>query len=354
MFRRLINFWKFENRIFRIEVISAIVFCILSVFIDSDDYDKGSMLNRLIAIAAILIAISIPYIFSKLYSDKSIKISLKKEIDIISRKIFGLQKITNRIQGFNKIWEFDYVLEGDVEDEVKTTKVDVKATIDNKYKSLTYYQFRGEVEKKYEIPYERLSRLYRELGETAGQAYLAIKGLVDSGNSFQYIKKYNPKYYTLYEVGDFNNYCNSIIYFFQHYRNKINNFSFENTYFLKQFDELLEEETGRQVVEQRRLDILNDYFNEFVEVYFERHCYLNNLFIQYSIKRFGSLISNLSLIASILVLSFILSIISFGNGIDLVLINLFSAFFISLIIDLVLIIKNGISKELEVDEFYNF
>lgn len=347
MINRIRNFLSFQNRIFRIEVISTLVFCVLSLLIDLENFDKDSTLSKLIAIAAILFAILIPYIFSKLYSDKTIKISLKKELDEISKKIIGLRKIAHRIEGMYEIWQFEYI------DDEKNRKVDVGSLFRGKYKNITYYHFRGEVDNEFQIPYKELVKIYKEVGEIAGQGILAVKGLVGNESTFQHYKRFNPLNFSLDQIGDYYNYCTSLTYFFERYSNKIDNFSNINYHSLVQFDNLFREECGYLINTENRVESITNYINDFTELHFERHSYLNRLFENISLKRYGLLFSNLRAISIVLVLSFLLSIISFEKNLDIVFINLLSAIFVALVVDLIDVIYKGVIVELDIKEVFN-
>src|SRR5690606_37763244 len=103
--------------------------------INQNDFNKKVILEILISIVSIIVAIIVTYLFSKLFAEKTIRVERKKEIDELSLKITYLRRIAYHIRGLHEFWKFK-------------EHVNIKSAIDNKYKTLTYEEYRQYEEPK--------------------------------------------------------------------------------------------------------------------------------------------------------------------------------------------------------------
>ena len=83
-----------------------------------------TQVSNLITTISVLIAIIITYLFSKLFSEKSIRIDRKKDIDDLAKRLTYLRRIAFHLIGMHEFWKFNGFYP--------------KSVIDTKYPDLTW------------------------------------------------------------------------------------------------------------------------------------------------------------------------------------------------------------------------
>ena len=197
IFINFIDNYFYRILFFIISFVSS--FSIFYNFTKPNNFDKKEVLSTLISTISIIIAIIVTYLFSKLFAEKSIKIERKKDIDLLSKKITYLRQIASYIKSLHNFWKFN--------------DVNIKSAVEKNYPSLTYEEYRG-----YESPnirqytYEEKIIIDEKIYGSSGQAYLAIKGLIDNESPFLFISEFNPTNYSVDDIFRYQEYANSFWY----------------------------------------------------------------------------------------------------------------------------------------------
>lgn len=299
----------------------------------SHHFDVKELLNLLISTISIIIAIIITYLFSKLFSEKAERIQRKTEIDIFSHKITSLRRMAYQISRFSEFWKFN--------------DNNIKSKMDHKYKYLVYEDIRND---KY--TYEELTPVIDDVGETAIQAYLALKGLQNEENAFGFFQTFNPKNYTLDEISRFKNYANSFWYLLDRSDSEIVNFDKENRYSLDHIDELYFEITSKKIDQLNYNKEIKELFGHFDTDIFHRHFYLSKLNTTTLPKVYISSLLNMFIFISLVIASLIIFIADFGSLTKYLSTLLIVSIFIANTIDLTIITVSALKSELNIEAFY--
>src|SRR5260221_7248607 len=171
----------------------AIIFCICYFFIESGqiDLNKGDMvLGTIITSLGIIIAIVTTFIFSKIFSERNERIERKKLIDLYSRKLTSLRRLSHKIQTHTEtLW-------------LNTNPSEITRL----YPDLTLWTYRdGSYEKFKEISEKT------NLGEGIIQAYLAAR-LLEGSRPLEYML--NPTYHKNYSLDEISTYREASIFIY--------------------------------------------------------------------------------------------------------------------------------------------
>lgn len=328
------------NNLYRIIVYEiSFIICIWTFYFITDykTFDKNSTLNLLISIIAIIVAIIITFLFSKLFSEKSIRVERKKEIDSLSIKITYLRRIAFHIRGMYEFWEIG--------------STNFKSIIDNKYKKLTYEEYRGGPDGRKEWDFDEWKIIDREISSTIGQAYLALKGLEDGQSEFSFFSEFNPQNYSLNDICRYKEYAGSFWSFLDRSYEKVN-FDKIIDYDKNFINELYFKIVGREINKKEYKQEINDLLSNFDSVIFEKHYYLNNLNSDNYPITFRDSFNNMLTFIIILLASVILFVAN-SNQIKTYFFSIIIlCFFISNTIDLILITIKSIKTELKIDDIY--
>lgn len=297
------------------------------------DFDKKEILSLLISTISIIIAIIITYLFSKLFAEKSERIQRKSQIDELSHKITAFRKIAFHIRGFYEFWKFG--------------ENNIKSKMDNRYNTLIYEDIRND-----RFTYDELKPIIRDVGETAIQAYLAVKGLENNERSIHFFQKFNPKNYSLDEISRFEEYTGSFWYLLDRSSNEIVNLNKENRYSLNFIDELYFEITGKQIDKENYNKEIKELFSYFQLEIFQKHYYLTKLNVVAIPKLFLSSLFNMLIFIILLIFSLMIFISDFGNIKEYVWTILIVSVFIANTVDLIILTISALKTELKIDEFY--
>lgn len=326
-------------RILTYELSLIFSFLIFINFTDYDKFNKTDTLSTMISVISIILAIIITYLFSKLFSEKTIKIERKKEIDELSKKITYLRKIAFHIRGMHEFWKFK--------------DINIKSRLDHKYSELTYERYRGLVLKdEKEFTYEESSKIDEDIYGTSGQAYLALKALEDGENSFVFFSEFNPKNYSLEDIGRYIEYAGSFWYLLDRSDKDTVNFNNVNKYNLKFIDDLYLKITGNQINKEDYRKSIKDLFSHFNSEIFEKHYFLNNLNSDNFPPIFKSSFYNMLVFLILLILSLFVYVIDVNNIFNYLASITLLSLFISNTIDLILITMQSIKTELNVTDIY--
>lgn len=312
-------------------------FIIFLHFSDYKTFNKSETLSIMISITSIIVAIIITFIFSKLFSEKTIKVERKKEIDELSIKITYLRRIAFHIRGMHEFW--------------KIGKSAAKSVIDNKYKKLLYEEYRGyDGYKNYE--YDEWKKIDRDIFGTIGQSYLALKGLEDGHNTYSFFVEVNPQNYSLEDIERYKEYASSFWSFLDRSDTSTVNFDNVSTYEMNFIDELYFKITGKQINKKDYTSEIKELLSYFDAVIFEKHYYLTSLNSNNYPIVFKKSFNNMLIFIILLITSLIVYVIDLG----LILSFLFSisllSLFIANTIDLIFITRQSIKLELTVNEIF--
>ena len=325
------------NTIFRIlifVIISASVFYLLMCNVKAYGFKGLEILNVLISASSIILAIVVTFLFSKLFTENSIRIDRKKEIDELSIKITYLRRIAYHIRQSHEFWKFN--------------GINAKATIDRKYETLSYEDYRAGISK---FTYDEWVKIDEDIYGTTGQAYLALKGLEDGENTFAFYAEVNPRNYSLNDIGRYKVYVNSFWYMLDKSDDEIVNFSNVNSYWMESIDELYFKITGKLIDKTNYKSEIKNLFSEFESVIFNKHYYrtLLNTNTPSTLKSaFGSMLVFVLIVISCL----ILYILNIDGQIGMILVLLIASTFIANTLDLIILTLFSIRKELDVNEIF--
>lgn len=320
-----------------IRVIVATIVAIVSLGIlvnntDINNLKTNEVLSLLISVASIIVAIIVTYIFSKLFAEKSERIQRKYEIDRLAYKITALRKIAFHINGMHDFWDYS-----------KT-----KSLVDSKYKDLKYEHIRDE-----SIEYNDLVKILEEIGETSGQAYLALKGLQNEEHTFNFFREFAPQNYSVNDIDRFKEYAGSFWYLLDRSDKTKVNFNRVNKHSMNFIDKLFFQITGRQINQSDYRSEIKDLFTYFDSEVFEKHRYLTVLNTRIFPPVFLSSLINMFLFVLIMVVAFISFVSNFSLIINYWITIYLSVSFISVTTDLISIIVISLKRELKVDDFYD-
>lgn len=297
------------------------------------EFDKKEILSLLISVISIIIAIVITYLFSKLFAEKSERIQRKAEIDLLSHKITAFRKIAFHIRGFHDFWKFG--------------KNNIKSKMDHKYNHLVYEDLRND---KYS--YDELTPVIRDVGETAIQAYLGLKGLENNENSFGFFQSFNPKNYSLDEIARFEYYTNSFWYLLDRSSDNIVNFNNVSRYSLDFIDELYFEITSKKINQDEYKRDLKELFGHFETEIYQKHYYLSRLNSTSIPKVFISSLLNMLIFILTLISGIFIFIADFDSLKEYLFTMLIVSLFIANTFDLLILTITSLKSELKINEFY--
>lgn len=300
-------------------------------------FDKKEILSTIISVISIIIAIIVTYLFSKLFAEITVKLERKKAIDKLSNKITYLRRIAFQIRGLREFWQFN--------------DKNIKSIIDSKYKDLTYEEYRS-----YEIPghrklsYDELKQINKDIYETDGQAYLALKGLEDGENSFLFFCEFNPKNYSLEDIARYKEYSSSFNYLLDRSDDKIVNFNSCSDFYLGKINELYFKILGKNINTSDYKNDIKNLFTEFDSVIFEKHSYLTNLNSAKLSIFYKNGLFNMTVFLLILIFSVFVFVLDSCKCFDFISTISILSLFIANTIDLILITFQSIKKELRIEE----
>lgn len=322
--------WFILLRVLAFELVVLLV--IILVFENSkiEEFNYSEILNLLVRTIAIIAAIIITFLLSKLFAEKAERIKRKHEIDELSYKVTAFRKIAFHIKGMYEFW--------------KQSAFPVKSMLEGKYKSLTYHQYRNE------LGYEVLTRVNKEIGGTTGQAYLALKGLENNENTFAFFQTFRPINYSLENIADFKEYSGSFWSFLD--RNGSFDFKVVNTYELDMVSELYFKIMGTIPNTAKFRDDIKNLFALFEGEVFDKLFYLTSLNSKLLPKLFMSSFINLVIFILILICSLIAYSVNLSGLNSYIITILTIAIFIANTIDLIVILIAALKQELTIKDFY--
>lgn len=333
----------FLNRNYLRIIIFEIIFIFSCIILfnntSESSFNKKEVLSLLISIISILFAILVTYIYSKLFTEKTIRIERKKEIDEHSLKITSLRNIAFHILGLHEFWKFQ--------------DANIKSAVDYHYPDLKYEEFRG-----YDLPglrqftHDEWKEINDKIYSTSGQAYLALKGLTDGENDFSFYHVVNPKNYSLDNVQSFIEYCNSFWYLLENSDDKIVNFNKVHSYWLEPIYESYFRITGKKIKKENLKDEIKNLMVLFTTEIFEKHYYLTKLNSDFFPKIFRQNLFNLLIFLIILILSLFVFVIDFSIFYNYFLTLILVSLFVSNTIDLFVLTIKSIRTELEITEIF--
>lgn len=300
-------------------------------------FNKKDILGILISVISIIVAIIVTYLFSKLFAEKAIKVERKKEIDRMSLKITQLRKIAFHIRNMHNFWKF---------------RSNVKSAVDNKHASLTYEEYRSSTINGKKIRYEDWVKIDKEIYGTSGQAYLAIKGLVDGASDYSMFGEFTPRNYSLNDIERYKEYAGSFWYLLDRSDNNIVNFDRVSDYWFEKVEHLFFQIQGTQLNPEDRKMEIKRLFEDFESKYFPKHYYLNTLNQKYFSAFINSLF-NLLIFVVILLFSLFLYVIEQTSNQDYIFSLLLVSAFIANTIDLIILLVTSIYSEQKIEEIFS-
>lgn len=333
---------KRVNEIIVFIIIFQLIFLLLVVILDKDEIDYELVISSLISIISIFSAIIITFLFSKIFSEKNLRIERKKLIDEYALKIFHLRRIAYNIRSCHNTWKI-YLTES-------SQTIDIKSLIDSRYNDLTYNDYRQEGYEENIIPPEELLIINNEIKGEIGQGYLSLKGLENNAPSLFFSKKNVKINYSVIELEKFDNYINSFWYMLEHTSTR--NFSFQTMPDL--YLDLIKESyfyITNNDIDTDCKKAIKKLFSEFSELYLDKCYYLTKLNSN-RLPTIKNMFVNMCVFLFILILSFLLVITGFDNDfIYLATILLVSLFFLNFFY-LLHIIWKATTKELSITDFF--
>lgn len=321
------NAFQTAKRILIFEIVAIIIFSIIHSKTNHNEFDAPPVLSLLVSVISIIIAIIITYLFSKLFAEKSERIQRKYTIDELSHKVTLFRKIAFHIKDMREFWS--------------QSKYNVKQKLDNKYKRLTYHQYRN-------LGYDRLQLFTKEMGDMIPQAYLALRGLENNENIYAFFAPFRPTNYTLEEISDFLEYTGSFWYMLD----KGFKLDMVTNYDKEQIKDYYRGVTGKEL---NNTDITKDIktmFNDVQSEIFEKLYYLTKLNETRFPKLFLSGLTNLLIFLIILIISLVVYVINPEAMNSYYLTITLVSFFIANTVDLVVIVWLALKNELIIKDFY--
>ena len=322
--------------IVRVLVFNLIALLSLKIFMNYSSsflFDKKEILGVLISVVSIIVAIVVTFLFSKLFAEKSERIQRKSDIDILSHKITALRKIAFHIRGFHSFWKF--------------SQNNIKTKMDHEYNYLEYEDMRSD---KY--TYDELTPIIQDVGETAIQAYLGLKGLEDGESSFGFFQSFNPRNYSLNDVIRFQQYTNAFWYLLDRSSDDIVNFNQIGRYSLNFIDELYFEITSKRINQEDYKGDIKELFGLFDVEIFRKHYYLSKLNSSLMPKIFISSLLNMLIFILILIFGIFIFICDLQFLKEYSFTLLITSLFIANTFDLLILIIISLKNELRISEFY--
>ncbi|EAP87156.1 hypothetical protein [Croceibacter atlanticus] len=314
-------------------LVTLLSYKFLTFFSSEYKFDAKELLNLLISTISIIIAIIITYLFSKLFSEKAERIQRKAEIDTLSHKITAFRKMAFQIRGFSEFWKFG--------------NNNIKSKMDHKYNDLAYEDLRND-----RFTYEELTPIIRDVGETAIQSYLGLKGLENEENTFGFFQSFNPKNYTLDEIARFKDYANSFWYLLNRSDSNIVNLNRENRYSLNFIDELYFEITAKKIDQSNYNKEIEELFGHFDTDIFHKHFYLSKLNSTALPQVYITSLLNMLIFIALVIASLVVFIADFNSLTRYISTILVVSIFIANTIDLTIITVSALKSELNVKAFY--
>lgn len=318
-------------------LLAFVFFYLFMLNVNDKEFNKKEILTILISTASIIVAIIITYLFSKLFTEKTIRIERKKEIDSLSIKITDLRRIAHRIRRMHEFWKF------------KDTNV--KSIIDRKYPTLTYEEYRSENRIKKYSP-EEILVINEELYGTDGQAYLALKGLEDGASDFSFYNEVNPQNYSIDDISRYKAYSNSFWYLLENSDDAIVNFKNIHSFWLNIISELYFKITGRHIDEINYKSQIKDLLSEYDNVVFEKHAYLTALNSDIFPAAFKNSFLNMLIYVLIVLASLFVFILNVDFRTSLIMTISIVSLFMTNTIALIIIIAQAIKRELNIKEVF--
>ncbi|MCQ9638113.1 hypothetical protein MP478_01830 [Chryseobacterium sp. WG14] len=332
-------FEKNYLRIITFEICFIITFLILFSYSKAENFNKKEILSLLISAGCIIIAIMVTYLFSKLFTEKTIRIERKKEIDEYAIKITRLRSIAYHILGMHEFWKF--------------RDANIKSAVDYHYPDLTYEEYRS-----YDLPgirkfsYDEHEEMSSKIYGTNGQSYLALKGLTDREDNFSFYAEVNPQNYSLETIIRYTEYCNSFWYLLENSDDNIVNFNKVHEYWLEPVIESTSRILGKKIKKEKLKEELKNLMVLFTTSIFEKHYYLTKLNSDFFPTIFKQSLLNILIFVIIVILSLFVFIIEFSSHFNHFLTLIIVALFIANTIDLILLTIKSIRRELEVTEIF--
>lgn len=331
-----------ENNYFRIiifEICFIITSSILFSYSKAENFNKKEILSLLISAGCIIIAIMVTYLFSKLFTEKTIRIERKKEIDEYAIKITRLKNIAYRILGMHEFWKFK--------------DINIKSAVDYYYPDLTYEEYRS-----YDLPgirkfsYDEHEEMSSKIYGTNGQSYLALKGLTDGEDSFSFYAEVNPQNYSLETIERYTEYCHSFWYLLENSDDNIVNFNKVHKYWLEPVIESASIIFGKKIKGENLKKELKKLMVLFTTSIFEKHYYLTKLNSDFFPTVFKQSLLNILIFVIIVILSLFVFIIELSSHFNHFLTLIIVALFVANTTDLIVLTIKSIRRELEVTEFF--
>ena len=238
-----------------------------------------------------------------------------------------------QIRGFSEFWKFG--------------NNNIKSKMDHKYNDLAYEDLRND-----RFTYEELTPIIRDVGETAIQSYLGLKGLENEENTFGFFQSFNPKNYTLDEIARFKDYANSFWYLLNRSDSNIVNLNRENRYSLNFIDELYFEITAKKIDQSNYNKEIEELFGHFDTDIFHKHFYLSKLNSTALPQVYITSLLNMLIFIALVIASLVVFIADFNSLTRYISTILVVSIFIANTIDLTIITVSALKSELNVKAFY--
>ena len=264
----------------------------------------------------------------------------KKEIDEFSKKITYLRRLAFHIAGLHDFWKYK--------------DVNIKSIIDHKYEELTYEEYRGyEIEGHRKLTYDERDKIDEDIYSTDGQAYLALKGLQDTHNTYEMYTEFNPQNYSLDDIVRYKEYAGSFWYFLDKSDPLVYDFDRVNKYSMNFINELYFKIMNKPIdTENLRKDI-KDMFTYFDQEVFEKHAYLTSLNSNGFSSIFKNSFLNMFIFIVLLLLSIFIYVVDGSKKFNYISTLLILSVFISNTIDLTLITYQSIKQELNIKDIFS-
>lgn len=189
---------KTSFTIIKLLLILFVVGSILSFEISSRTIENEKILNLIITINGILIAVIATFLYSKILVERSERIEIKSEIDLLSLKLNSLRRIALSLLRTTSFW-------------IKPTNV-----IFQNYPGIDIFSLR-------EFNYDQLQEFLVEtnMGELNSQAFLGLHKLKGEDDTKLSINQNYRKNYSLQELSEYHECCSLLYSYCREYHRDI-------------------------------------------------------------------------------------------------------------------------------------
>lgn len=323
---------------FIIPLIGVALFLTISLYQNNTVISKKEVLQQIISVSSISSAIIITYLFSKLFSERNLRVEYKKKVDELSIRINFFRILMYRLITEDSLW--------------KVGQSSIRSVLNNKLNWLTFEIYRGD-DKNNTLTYEEHETITTQINGWMGQAYLAMKGFSDGDDSFLKYNDTNNRNYSLNDVIRYDEYQSYIWSYLDEYSSNTAIFNAHEIHsmWFDRMDQYYRKITNTKLKRGKFKEQIKDLMTYFHENIFQKHYYFNTFLSKKFPVSFLRLFTNILVNAVTLIASLLFLLLEVPM--ETFLSNLLISIFITNMIDLIVILFKAIPQELKVEERYS-